>query len=70
MRYKDSEPKFPIGNSLCVIFMVVTVRLFTCAVLQLLYFWLLLFTPCLEPLLLIGIADLNVQRRQHLSSDI
>lgn len=35
------------------------VQLFTCAVLQLLYFWLLLFTPCLEPLLLIGIADLN-----------
>lgn len=52
------------------IFIVVMVGLFTCAVLQLLYFELLLFTPCLEPLLLIGIAGLNVQHWQHLKSDI
>lgn len=52
------------------IFVVVMVWLFTSAVLQLLYFRLLLFTPCLEPFLLIGIADLNVQHWQHLNSDI
>lgn len=47
--------------------MVVMVWLFTCAVLQFLYFVLLLFTPYLEPLLLIVIADLNVQHWQHLN---